>query len=93
MRVALRLIPGGAWRVTGRRQAVVDGRAMGALVIVGVLTARIIGVVLHRAHVAHEIRARVDRPEVAESAVDHQRRVLELVLVVGVVEQVDRLLR
>ena len=90
VRVALRLGPDGARREAGRSEAVCRFGTM-ALVIVRVQAARIVGVVLHRAHVAHQVRARVDRPQRADSPVDRQGRVLELVLVVGVVEQRDRL--
>src|SRR6202043_2718229 len=90
MRVALGLVPGGARREAGLGECAVDAVA---LVIVRILAARIVSVVLNRADVAREIRPGVDQSEVADSPIDRQSRVLEAILVVGVVEQRDRLQR
>jgi len=80
MGIVFRLVPCGARRITLRSQSI---RRLGAmtLVIVRIHTTRIIRVVLYLAHVAHEIRSRVDRFEVAESSIDRQGCIFELVLV------------
>src|SRR5882672_11463670 len=92
MGIVFRLVPGGARRITLRSQSV---RRLGAmtLVIVRIHTTRIIRVVLDLTDVAHEIGSRVDGFEVAESPIDRQGGIFVSILVEGVVEQRDRLLR
>jgi len=92
MRVAQRLVPGGARRVAGRDQAVCRFGTV-ALVVVRINTARIVGVVLNRLDVTHEIRACIHRLERADAPIEHPGGVLELVLVEGRIEQRDRLRR
>src|SRR6185437_16975882 len=84
--------PRAAGGEAGGLQAIRRLRAM-ALVIVCVQSARVVGVVLHRADGADEIGSRVDGLERADFAVEGPGGVLELVLVEGVVEQRDRLRR
>ncbi len=79
--IALGLVPGGGRREAGRRQPVRRLRAV-ALVIVRVYATRVVGVILHLADIAHEVRARVHGFERADFPVDGPGGILKLVLVV-----------
>src|SRR5215469_16378816 len=85
--VALDRAPGGARREAGRRQRIRGGVGPVALIVVGIETARVVGVITNLLHVAIEIAAGVDEIQAAHLAVDRPGRILELVLVVGIVEQ------
>ncbi len=92
--VALGLVPGGArGEAGGLQRGIVYERARArravALVVVGKYTARVVRVVADLIDVAHQVAAGVDGLQIAELAVHRPGGALELVLVVGGVEQRD----
>ncbi len=95
MFVTLRFAPGRAGREARRleirrRGLQVKARSRPvALIVVGVHAARVVRVVADLVDVTHQIAAGVHGFQVTELAVDRPCRILELILVIGIVEQRD----